>query len=298
MITRAFAPAKVNLSLSVGPPMADARHPLQSIVTFADVGDAVAATASDRLTLHLDGPFAANLSDEPENLVLSAARLLCEHGGIGNRGAALTLYKALPIASGLGGGSSDAAAAFKVLNVLWGLRASKEDLERLAAGIGADGPVCVRAKPALMTGTGETFSPLDMPDLDAVLVNPLVPAPTGAVYRAFDALGLGHGFEANSTPMAPWPSARALLDELARLSNDLTRPAIQVAPAIEDVLRRLTQDPRTLLARLSGSGATVVAMVEGAAAARALAQDLQAEARGWWVRSARLGAVDVSVHEG
>ena len=187
MSVRVFAPAKINLTLEVGRPRADGRHPLRSIVAFADVGDVLEAVATRDLTLTIAGPFAAALPADETNLVLRAARALAAAAGV-SIGAAITLTKNLPIASGIGGGSSDAAAALKALNALWGLGRGEAQLCALARELGGDVPVCVYARSALMTGSGEEFTALALAPLDAVLVNPLAPLSTaGAVPRAASA---------------------------------------------------------------------------------------------------------------
>jgi 4-diphosphocytidyl-2-C-methyl-D-erythritol kinase len=288
-----FAPAKINLTLAVGPLRADGRHELQSLAAFADVGDRLRLEPASGLSLQVRGPFAPALAEETDNLVLRAARLLAQAAGGAPLGAALTLEKNLPVASGIGGGSADAAAALRGLNSLWGLGWSEGALADLARSLGADVPVCVACRPALMSGAGEDLRPVAMPSLSAVLVNPGVPVSTGAVYRRFDALGLG----ADWPPPEP-PSSFASPDESWRIflgrDNDLSPAAIVEAPVIAAMLQRLRQDPRVKLARLSGSGATGFALTEAWALARAVAQDLTAEGRGWWIVPAQLGAVDVA----
>ncbi len=291
MTISVFAPAKVNLCLTVGGPSPNGRHPLASLAAFATVGDVLRIAPAETLALTVEGPFAASLVGEPDNLVLRAARALQRAMDRKQRGASLTLVKNLPVASGIGGGSADAAAALRGLTELWGLPFDMRALEEVAAGLGADVPACVSCAPVLMTGEGETLTPFAMPFLDAVLVNPGVPAATAAVYRAFDQMGGGKGFAAPSAPPA-WRSPVDAVRDLAGQVNDLTEPAIAIAPAIAEVLERLRTDPRALVARLSGSGATVFALAEGAANAAAIAQDLMAEQRGWWVQPVKLGAVD------
>jgi 4-diphosphocytidyl-2-C-methyl-D-erythritol kinase len=293
MIVTGFAPAKVNLYLHVGAARADGLHPIDSVVAFAaDVGDFVSASPASSLTLSLSGRFAPALAGERDNLVLRAARALAAAAGIEAR-AALSLDKQLPIASGVGGGSSDAAATLRVLNRLWRVGAGEEDLERVAATLGADAPACVRARTARMRGLGEALSASALPAFDAVLVNPLTPAATGAVYRAFDALELGGPLgdpgEAPAHDPLPW---------LARRGNDLDLAARGVAPVIGEVIDLLTRAAPDALVRLSGSGATCFALTptpdDAAEAARAVAAARPA----WWVRTARLGGVDVTPSEG
>jgi 4-diphosphocytidyl-2-C-methyl-D-erythritol kinase len=283
MSVRVFAPAKINLTLEVGAPRADGYHPLQSAVAFAGEGDWVEAASADALTLTIDGPFAANLQADESNLVLRAARLLDA-----KRGAALKLEKNLPIASGIGGGSSDAAATLLALNALWRLGKSVDDLARLSASLGADVPVCVHRRSAWMTGVGEQIAPMQCPVLDAVLVNPGSASPTPPVYRRFDEMGLGAGFVERAAPV--WGSREAVLADAARLGNDLEGPAVALLPELGDLLASLRVDARSLHAALSGSGATCFAITNSAADARALASDLAARNRDWWVRATTLGS--------
>lgn len=282
MSVRVFAPAKINLTLEVGAPRADGYHPLQSAVVFADVGDWIEASEADVLSLEISGPFAAGLSTD-DNLVLRAARLLDPE-----RGAALKLEKNLPIASGIGGGSSDAAATLLALNHLWNLRRSEDELERLAASLGADVPVCVRKRSAWMTGVGDIVAPMTIPALDAVLINPGKPLATPPVYLRFDQLGLGGAFATRSAP--DWSTRGAAIAEAGHVGNDLEIPAVALMPELGDALDTLRTHPRALFASLSGSGATCFAITESAADAQAMAADLSARNRDWWVRATTLAA--------
>ncbi|MBL8551870.1 MAG: 4-(cytidine 5'-diphospho)-2-C-methyl-D-erythritol kinase [Hyphomonadaceae bacterium] len=272
------APAKLNLHLHVGLPLRDGRHPLESLVAFADIGDEIVVEPANDLSLAIDGPFAEALKDEADNLVLRAARLL------GARGAAIRLTKNLPVASGIGGGSADAAATLRALNKLWDLQLSLVELAEKGAALGADIPACVHARACWMSGTGEETAPVSLPGLSAVLVNPLVPAPTGAVYRTFDAMHLGASFARIAPPA--WESAASAIQGLTALENDLTAPAIAIAPAVAEVITVLSADPRARLVRMSGSGATVFALTWDRADADAVAASLAD--RPWWVRAATL----------
>ncbi len=282
MSVRVFAPAKINLTLEVGRPRADGYHPLQSAVVFAGEGDWVEVSDAEALTLSVNGPFAAALGASDDNLVLRAARLLDS-----KRGAALTLEKNLPIASGIGGGSSDAAATLLALNALWGLGKSVDDLSRLAASLGADVPVCVHQRSAWMTGVGDVVTPIEAPPLDAVLVNPGKPLATPPVYRRFDELELGANFTARKPP--EWSSREAVVADMLRFGNNLEAPAVALMPELGDLLALLRADPRTACAALSGSGATCFAITNSAADARSLAADLGARNRDWWLRPTTLG---------
>jgi len=288
MSARVFAPAKINLTLAVGPPRADGRHPLESAIAFADVGDWIEARESEALTLDVRGPFAPALAGETDNLVLRAARALARRIGAPERGAALVLEKKLPIASGIGGGSSDAAAALKALREAWRADVSDSDLIAIAAELGADVPVCVSAASAFMTGTGEQFAPLAIPAFDAVLVNPMTPLSTADVYRAFDRMGGGASFQARGAPA--WRDAEEALAEIAAIGNDLEAPARALLPDLAVMAETLRAAPGVRYAALSGSGATMFALMQSAQHAAALAETMSARRSDWWVRACRLGA--------
>ncbi|MDX2276239.1 MAG: 4-(cytidine 5'-diphospho)-2-C-methyl-D-erythritol kinase [Hyphomonadaceae bacterium] len=281
MSIRVFAPAKINLTLEVGALKANGRHPLQSVVAFADVGDWVEAAEAGELSLAIDGPFAAGLSVEQDNLVLRAARALAEAAGIGAPGAALRLTKNLPVASGIGGGSSDAAAALKALNRLWSLGLSEQRLMQIGAGLGGDVPVCVFARSAYMTGEGETVAPLALAPLNAVLVNPGVAVSTGAVFQCFDALNGGEALA--SSPAPDWRSFQDVCAGIAARGNQLAAPARVIAPAIGRVEAALVADAASRSVSLSGSGATVFALTETKPAAEAMAERIRAGFPDWWV---------------
>jgi 4-diphosphocytidyl-2-C-methyl-D-erythritol kinase len=281
MSVRVFAPAKINLTLEVGLPRADGYHPLQSVVAFADIGDEIEAVSADALTLDIEGEFAGDLTaDSANNLVLRAARALADAANV-EHGAALLLRKNLPIASGIGGGSSDAAATLRALNQLWALDWPLERLLAIARTLGADVPICLAGVPAYMTGVGERFEPMDLPAFAAVLVNPLTPLSTPAVYRRFDAMGLGAAFKGKAAPV--WPDATTALVGIAAIGNDLAAPATDLAPEIAAVSQILRADERVRHAAVSGSGATVFALMANVDDAAALADALQEERPDWWV---------------
>lgn len=283
----ALAPAKVNLFLHVGPLEADGYHPLASLVAFADVGDRLGVAPSDRLSLTVTGPFAGGLAGEGDNLILRAVRALAEAAGLPEPGLAFTLDKRLPIAAGLGGGSSDAGATLKLAREALGLSLDDADLAGVAATIGADGPMCLYARAAWAEGRGDRldFAPT-LPPLPAVLINPGVPSPTGAVYRAYDA-----GRAAGADRPAPPPdwSLDAVIDWLGRQRNDLQAPAVALQPAIGEALAEADDLPDVRLARMSGSGATVFALFASPTAADRAARRLSARRPEWWVNSTVLG---------
>lgn len=277
-----LAPAKVNLFLHVGPLEADGYHPLASLVVFADVGDRLAVERAERLSLAVTGPFAHALEGEGDNLVLRAVRALGAAAGIGEPGLRITLGKQLPVAAGLGGGSSDAGAALKLARDALGLPLDDGALAEIAAGIGADGPMCLHARAAWAEGRGDVLTfETGLPPLPALLVNPGVPSSTGAVYRAFDDDATG----AANRPRPPsaWDLS-SVIDWLAGQRNDLQAPAISLAPAIGEALAATADLPGARLARMSGSGATVFALFDTTAAAGAAAEALSARHPDWWVR--------------
>jgi 4-diphosphocytidyl-2-C-methyl-D-erythritol kinase len=288
MIVTRFAPAKINLFLHVGPAQADGRHPLDSLVMFAsDLGDWVSAAPASDLTLDISGPFASALLDEPDNLMLRAARALADAAGLTPL-AALQLDKHLPVASGIGGGSADAAATLWALNQLWGLNATLEELTPIAASLGADVPACLQARTLRMFGTGENVRHADGAPLIAVLVNPGVPLAAGAVYRAFDASGGGGG------PAAPQilpAAAPALILALGGLRNDLEEPAKSLAPEVASALVALADAAPNTLVRMSGSGATCFALFADEAHAAKAMDGLHRTHPRWWIAACRLGEI-------
>lgn len=286
MSVRIFAPAKINLTLQVGRPRPDGMHPVQSVAMFADVGDWVEAAHASALVLHIEGEFARDLSADEDNLVLRAARALASAAGVDAQRAALTLTKNLPVASGVGGGSADAAAALCALNQLWRLNLGDAALAEIARTLGADVPVCVLGRAAYMTGTGAEATPLALPVLHAVLVNPLQPLATPAVYRQFDALGLGEKFVERAAPN--WASASEAIAGAASLGNDLEPAARALMPALAEVSAALASDRRMRHAALSGSGATMFGLTTSAEDAANIAAELAAAHPRWWVRAAHL----------
>ena len=289
MALSVFAPAKINLFLHVGAPGPDGYHPLCSLMVFADAGDRVTAYSADALEVRVDGPFAGALAGEGNNLVLRAARALLARARGPKPPVGLLLEKVLPVAAGLGGGSSDAGAALRLLREVLDIRLSDAELEAVAAELGADGAACLWGRPILAEGRGERLSPAPrLPVMDAVLVNPHVPVSTPAVYRAFDAAA---AFSDVTPP--PMPEAFETVEEvaawLAYLRNDLEVPAVGLAPEVGDVLATLAGERETLLARMSGSGATCFALCAGDYEAEGLAERLEAMRPDWWVRRCRLG---------
>ncbi len=249
MTTEGFAPAKINLTLHVTGQDARGYHLLDSLVVFADVGDHVQAEPAQDLSLRVTGPESADLTAEPDNLVLRAARLMG-----GGAGAALTLDKHLPVASGIGGGSADAAATLRVLARLWG-RALPDPAQVLA--LGADVPVCLSGRPTRMQGVGEICTPVPpLPAMRILLVNPRVPVSTPQVFASLT--------QKHNPPMSQdlpaWPDLSAFANWLSAQRNDLLTPAIAQAPVIAEALTALRATSGCLFAGMSGSGATCFAL--------------------------------------
>lgn len=285
------APAKINLFLHVGPVAADGYHPLCSLVAFADVGDMLALDPDGPPGLSVVGPFGEALTGGPaaqaDNLVLRALAALDEATGLETHGLSLTLDKRLPVAAGLGGGSADAGAALRLARRYLVPDMGDETLVRASQVVGADGPICLASTPAWAEGRGEVLTAEPrLPTLHAVLVNPGVPSPTGAVYRAYDTLMAGRA-DRPADP-AGW-DPETVIDWLSEQRNDLEAPALLNAPAIGTALEAVRAEGQARLVRMSGSGATVFGLYEDAAAAARAAEALAGAHPDWWVRPARLG---------
>jgi 4-diphosphocytidyl-2-C-methyl-D-erythritol kinase len=285
----AFAPAKVNLFLHVGALEADGRHPLSSLMVFADIGDRLDVQPADALALEIVGPFAEGLGAGDDNLVLRAARAILARVRGPVAPFRLVLTKALPLASGLGGGSSDAGAALRLLRETLAVDVSDAELEAIAGELGSDGVPCLWGRPAIAEGRGERLSPAPgLPQMNAVLVNPRVASPTGAVYRVFDEGGAIGGADRPDLPDA-FETAEEAAGFFATCRNDLEAPAVRLTPQIGAVLETLRDEPETLLARLSGSGATCFCLCADDIQAEGLAERLERMQPDWWVRRCRLG---------
>lgn len=269
----AFAPAKLNLCLHVTGRRPDGYHLLDSLVVFAGVGDQVTAEPAEGFSLVVDGPMSAGLSAGDDNLVLRAARMT------GARGASLTLWKELPVASGIGGGSADAAAALRAMAALTGAPLPAPDAVR---HLGADVPVCLAGRPARMRGTGDDLSPLPpLPPVWVVLANPGLPLETPAVFGAMT--------QRDNPPLPDrlprWADAAALAGFLRDQRNDLEPAALRLQPAIGQVLDALGAQPGALIARMSGSGATCLALFADEGRARTAAHMMSRHHPGWWIRA-------------
>lgn len=274
MMSRTFAPAKINLTLHVTGQRSDGYHLLDSLIVFADVGDRVRVMPADETTLDVTGPMAAGCPSDETNLVVKAARLF-------DLPVAITLEKHLPVAAGIGGGSSDAAATLLAMAELTGTHTIPEGVTAL----GADVRVCLMRQAARMRGIGDDVQPVEgMPELSAVLANPGIEVATAQVFAALD--------DKNGAPMPKriprWRGAWSAIDWIAKQRNDLEAPAMRAAPVIGEVLDALRALPGARFARMSGSGATCFALFEDRAEADHAAETLARDHPGWWVTAATL----------
>ncbi len=282
------APAKINLFLHVGSARADGYHPIESLAAFADIGDELHfEPGGDAFSIQVTGPYAEDAGEPANNLVLKAAHALRRRiAAVG--GGAFRLVKNLPAGAGLGGGSSDAAAALRLLAEANGLAKGDPALLEAAKETGADVAVCLERKARLVSGIGDVLSePVAIPPLPAVIVYPGAPASTPAVYRAFD------GMKSSSTPLgmrvSKIPHERAgFIRFLHNQANDLTSAAWSVTPEIAEADAALRNTDHALLIRMSGSGSTVFALHETMERADAEAAEIRAQYPRWWVQTATL----------
>ncbi len=278
------APAKVNLSLHVLGRRKDGYHELHSVVAFAGVCDWLMFTPAAAFGLSVDGPRAHDAGPDDGNLILKAARAL-ERQVPGLRLGEFKLRKTLPVAAGLGGGSSDAAAALRALAAHNGISLDDPRLLRAAESTGADVTVCLAPRARVMEGIGHQIGPaLEMPALPALLVNPGVATPTPLVFAG---LRLEPGAIANFGP-AFEPAATNWRKGLAAARNDLQSAAVAVAPVIADALNRLSRLPGVCFARMSGSGATCFAIFDDRNDLIAASRALKLARPDWWVRATLL----------
>lgn len=273
-----IAYAKINLALHIRAREPDGYHRLETIFAFAEDGDRLSVAPSDRLHLRVTGPFGEALSGESDNLVLRAAEALREAAGVG-AGAALLLDKRLPLASGIGGGSADAAATLRLLDRFWETGMGEEPLLELASRLGADVPACLRSETVRGEGRGDRLMPVDGGGLAGVpllLVNPGVQVSTALAFARWDSIDRG--------PLGQHLS----LEEALRGRNDLEQAARSLAPEIGDVLALLQNRPGTRLARMSGSGATCFAMFHTAHQRDRADAAIAALKPAWWRLSTRI----------
>ncbi|MEH3099478.1 4-(cytidine 5'-diphospho)-2-C-methyl-D-erythritol kinase [Sphingomonas adhaesiva] len=264
------APAKLNLALHVRGRRGDGYHELETLFVFARDGDVVTVARADRPSFAITGPFAAGLSSEDDNLVLRARDGFAAAFGV-DAAHAITLDKRLPVASGIGGGSADAAATLRALARLHGVVGDDPRLVALAASLGADVPACLFGRAAFGSGRGDALEPLaGLGDMPALLVNPLVGVSTAAVFARWDGVDRG-GIGAGDT---------LALGRAGR--NDLQAAAESIAPEVRGLIEVLAAQPGVVLARMSGSGATCFALFDDMAARDAADRAVALTHPGWW----------------
>lgn len=282
------APAKINLFLHVGSPRADGYHPIESLVAFADCGDELRfAPGRDSFALRVSGPFADAAGANADNLVLKAARLFREKfPSIG--GGDFHLVKNLPAGAGLGGGSSDAAAALRLLAENNGIGLQDRALATAARETGADVSVCIEGKSRIISGIGDVLSEtIDLHPIPAVIVWPGVAASTPAVYRAFDT-GVNNSKRSTIAARDVPVERAAFVEFLSKQGNDLTAAAWSVTPEIAEAEAALRTMDHAQLVRMSGSGSAVFALHETLACAEAQAAMIREKYPRWWVTATTL----------
>jgi 4-diphosphocytidyl-2-C-methyl-D-erythritol kinase len=286
------APGKINLALHVVGRRDDGYHLIETLTVFTRFGDRLTIESAEADSFSATGPFAGDVpAGEEDNLVITARdRLRAAFPLADCPPVAIRLEKNMPIASGLGGGSSDAAATLLALASVWGLSVTKAELAKLGPALGADVPMCVAAKPLIASGIGERITVLkDFPPLSLVLVNPGVPVPTATVFRAL------REYENPGLPPLPEPlTLDTLVEWLGTTRNDLEETARSIAPEIDEALHEIGM-AGALAARMSGSGATCVGVFAREAQAEAAAQHIRSQRPGWFVVATQSGGAERSV---
>jgi len=286
-LMKARARAKINLTLHVGRLILDPHdkfmgyHPVDSLVVFADIGDDVGVEASPVTRLTLQGPYSRDLTVSEDNLILRAVRCVQHMTQDNDAHFAFDLVKNLPVASGMGGGSADAAAALRLLEPYANL--TQAQWHEIAIHLGADVPVCRLSKTAHMTGIGEEVKALGgLGQVDAVLVNPNVAVSSAQIFKQLDA------GTPKDTPR-PQKMTGSLLERAQDGRNDLQPIAIDLCPVIEDVLSAIDRQDRCQLSRMTGSGATCFGVFPSADAAQVAAEVIAQAHPDWWVKACKFG---------
>ncbi len=285
-IISVFAPAKINLFLHLTRKMQNGYHALQSLISFADIGDLIEIEPADQFSLSIKGPFASYFKEQEHhsavgssNLVVKAARALAQNADK-PLNVKITLTKNLPLAAGIGGGSSDAAATLWGLQQLWGLDRNAPYLLPLMTKLGADVPVCMHCQPTLVEGIGEKLLQApNMPEIPILIVNPLVSCPTAEIFMNHHGL-----FKDKITLPDNFATVFELVDFLRTTQNDLYAPAAQLVPEIGNVLNALDADTQCLLSRMTGSGASSFALFETIESAHNAQKIIQDENPDWWAK--------------
>lgn len=277
-----FAKAKINLTLEVMGKRRDGYHELNSLVVFASVGDHLSFEKSDQEDLIVSGPFACGL--EGENLILKAARFITSrYPEVGS--GVFSLEKNLPVASGIGGGSADAAAAIRLLSDQMSGGLASLDYSEISKALGADIPVCLEQIPVIMSGIGEMLQPVSsMAKLTCVLVNPGSPVSTGEIFRRLNAPLIDGGL-GSDRDVPDLSSIDKVLGYMEQHGNDLQVVAESIEPVITDVIKQLEHQDGCLIARMSGSGATCFGIFSDSTQAEEAVADISKRYTHWWVKS-------------
>ncbi|MGH1375311.1 MAG: 4-(cytidine 5'-diphospho)-2-C-methyl-D-erythritol kinase [Alphaproteobacteria bacterium] len=289
-----FSPAKINLFLHITGKRSDGYHTLDSLVSFADIGDTIEIAPADSFSFQTNGPFARYFNDKElnpyshsDNLVVKAANAASQATSK-PLNMSITLTKNLPLAAGLGGGSANAAATLWGLLEFWGMARNADYLLPLMTQLGADVPVCFHSSPSIMRGIGDILEPApDMPEVPILLINPLISCSTKDIF-----LRRSGEFSENSTLPTSFSSIFDLTETLKRHSNDLYEPALNVIPDIENVIYALSMQKNCLLTRMSGSGASCFGIFETIEDARKAKTAIQEENSDWWVEEGFLNSIE------
>ncbi len=289
------APAKINLALHVTGRRDDGYHLLDSIVAFAETGDEIGVEEADSSSLEISGPFAEGLATDGNNLVIKALALMAGRFDRQDSAVAIKLEKNLPLASGIGGGSADAAATMRALIRLWEL-GKGDDVQALlkaSLALGADVPVCLHSLASHMSGIGETLKPvLGMPSFATVLVNPGVEISTAEIFNSLDIKPGARAFP-SLRPHPANPALAAWVQWLGGARNDLQAPAVALVPEINHVLNRLAEQKGCMMSRMSGSGATCFGIYDAMGSAEQAAMAISQANPDWWCEVTLLNAKSI-----
>lgn len=279
-----IAPAKLNLFLHITGRRDDGYHLLNSLFVFTEFGDVVEIKSDKKLSLVIDGPFYSALKNEAveNNIAYRAALLLQKKYRVAD-GAKIHLTKNIPVGAGLGGGSSDAAAVLRGLNQLWNLNLNLETLCEMGLSLGADVPACIIARPAIISGIGETISPFALSfSIPVLLVNPNLALVTSTVFQAYK--NSHRPFASHFNQEINNKNYHALINSLAAEHNDLEAAAIQLQPKIQTILTILSQQSGCDLARMSGSGATCFGLFSNLSAAQSAMKIITKNHPAFWIQ--------------
>jgi len=284
--------AKVNLSLTVLGRRLDGYHELSSVVGFCDQGDQLILSPGPGFDLRVGGMFASSI--DGENLISRVARALVSDFGIDDIGV-LHLEKNLPVGAGIGGGSADAAAFLRLMERRFDLAFSGDEQMCFGKRFGADVPVCLRSKPAFMSGIGDLVHPLEeFPSMGILLVNPGVNISTSSIFQGLDCSQIEADFKRKGMPLVPsegFDCVSGVVNMLREHPNDLLGPCLKEAPIVGHVLEVIDDVPECQIARLSGSGATCFGLFQSFEEARVGAQILKEQHKDWWVCASTLKSV-------